>query len=173
MEPIPEALAKQSMLNRYPSIDATRSISAKKMGRHGEQMHGNVEELNISDNPVGVMGTKAVSELLTPAFNPVQRLTKLILNKCDVPDFGGMVLAQALQSNATLLELHITSNQLSNAAATAFGKMLQMNRTLEVLDLSWNNIKVETSMSPSAMITLGACHRKVSCAAVAEPKGPR
>lgn len=155
------------MLNRYPSIDATRSMSAKKMGRHGEQMHGNVEELNISDNPVGILGTKAVSELLTPAFNPVQRLTKLILNKCDVPDFGGMVLAQALQSNATLLELHITSNQLSNAAATAFGKMLQMNRTLEVLDLSWNNIKVDMSTSPSAMITVGAYHQNVSHSAVA------
>lgn len=144
VEPIPEALAKQSMLNRYPSIDATRDISAKKMGRHGEQMHGNVEELNISDNPVGLLGTKAVSELLTPAFNPVQRLTKLILNKCDVPDFGGMVLAQALQSNATLLELQMSGNQLSDAAAAAFGKTLQMNRTLEILDLSWNNIKVDT-----------------------------
>ena len=153
VEPIPEALAKQSMLNRYPSIDATRSISAKKMGRHGEQMHGNVEELNISDNPVGLLGTKAVSELLSPAFNPVQRLTTLILNKCDVPDFGGMVLAQALQSNATLLELQMSGNQLSDAAAAAFGKTLQMNRTLEMLDLSWNNIKVNVRIPASAFIT--------------------
>lgn len=143
-EPIPEALAKQSILNRYPSIDSTRHVSAKKMGRHGQHMDGSVEELNISDNPVGLLGTKAVSELLTPPLNPVQRLTKLMLNKCDVPDLGGMVLAQALQSNATLVELHISGNQLSDIAAAAFGKMLQMNRTLEVLDLSWNNIKVDT-----------------------------
>ena len=169
MEPISEALAKQSMLNRYPSIDATRSISAKKMGRHGEQMHGNVEELNISDNPVGLLGTKAVSELLSPAFNPVQRLTKLILNKCDVPDFGGMVLAQALQSNATLLELQMSSNQLSDAAAAAFGKTLQMNRTLEILDLSWNNIKVNTKLPTSA---LGIWHYYVSNAAVAHFESP-
>ena len=141
-EPIPEALAKQSMLNKYPSIDATRDISAKKLGRHGDQIRGSVEELDISDNPVGLLGTKAVSELLMPAFNPVQRLSKLILNKCSVPDLGGMALAQALQSNATLLELHMSGNQLSDAAAAAFGKMLQMNRTLEILDLSWNNIKV-------------------------------
>ena len=106
-------------------------------------MDGSVEELNISDNPVGLLGSQAVSELLTPALNPVQRLTKLILNKCDVPDLGGMVLAQALQRNATLVELQISGNQLSDAAAAAFGKMLQMNRTLEVLDLSWNNIKVD------------------------------
>ena len=152
-------LAKQSVLAKYPSIDSTRAISAKKMGRHGQQMDGSVEELNISDNPVGMLGTKAVSELLTPAFNPVQRLTKLILNKCDVPDFGGMALARALQSNATLVELQISGNQLSDAAAAAFGKMLQMNRTLEILDLSWNNIKVDTLPA-----VLGCCTSSHDCA---------
>ena len=142
-DPLPDALAQQSVLSKYPSIDATRTISAKKMSRHGQQMDGSVEELNISDNPVGLLGTRAVSKLLTPAFNPVQRLTKLILNKCDVPDLGGMALAQALQRNATLTELQISGNQLSDAAAAAFGKTLQLNCTLEMLDLSWNNIKVD------------------------------
>ncbi len=141
-DPIPEALAKQSVLNRYESIDSTRQASTKKMGRHGQHMDGNIEELNISDNPIGLSGTKAVAELLSPAYNPVQRLSRLILNKCDIPDFGGMVLAQALQRNATLVELQISANQLSDAAAAAFGKTLQMNSTLEMLDLSWNNIKV-------------------------------
>ena len=134
------------------------------MGRHGEQMHGNVEELNISDNPVGLFGTRAVSELLTPVFNPVQRLTKLILNKCDVPDAGGMVLARALQSNATLLELQISGNQLSDAAAAAFGKTLQMNRTLEILDLSWNNIKVKIRTVASAFMSVSLHVWKVGAA---------
>ncbi|KAL0042382.1 hypothetical protein WJX77_010805 [Trebouxia sp. C0004] len=140
-EPVPEALIKQSVLSRYKSIDSTRRASTKKIGRHGQQMDGKVQELNISDNPIGMLGIKAVGELLNPAFNPVQRLTQLILNKCDIPDFAGMVLAQALHRNTTLADLQISGNHLSDAAATAFGKMLQMNSTLEKLDLSWNNIK--------------------------------
>ena len=142
-EAIPEALAKQSLLNRYESIDSTRRASEKKMGRQGRQMDGSVEQLDVSDNPIGLSGSKAVAELLSPAFNPVQRLTQLILNKCDIPDFGGMVVAQALQRNDTLVELQISGNQLSDVSAGAFGKMLQMNSTLEKLDLSWNNIKVK------------------------------
>ena len=137
---------KQCIINRYESIDATRQASTKKMGRHGQHMEGSVEDVNISDNPIGLLGTKAVAELLCPAINPVQLLTRLILNKCDVPDLGGMVLAQALQGNATLAELQINTNQLSDAAAVAFGKMLQMNSTLEKLDLSWNNIKVTVEL---------------------------
>ncbi|KAL0041640.1 hypothetical protein WJX79_010316 [Trebouxia sp. C0005] len=140
-EPVPEILAKQSVLSRYESIDSTRRASTKKMGRHGRQMNGNVQELNISDNPIGMLGIKAVGELLNPAFNSVQRLTQLILNKCDIPDLAGMTLAQALHRNTTLADLQISGNQLSDIAATAFGKMLQMNSTLEKLDLSWNNIK--------------------------------
>lgn len=143
------------MLNRYLSIDATRDISAKKLGRHGDQIRGSVEELDISDNPIGLLGTKAVAELLMPAFNPVQRLSKLVLNKCSVPDQGGMALAQALHSNATLLDLHMSGNQLSDAAAAAFGKMLQMNRTIEILDLSWNNIKVnKKTLVPRVFVTV-------------------
>lgn len=146
-EPVPEILAKQSVLSRYESIDSTRRASTKKMGRHGRQMNGNVQELNISDNPIGMLGIKAVGELLNPAFNSVQRLTQLILNKCDIPDLAGMTLAQALHRNTTLADLQISGNQLSDIAATAFGKMLQMNSTLEKLDLSWNNIKVGTTLA--------------------------
>ena len=156
-EPIPEALVKQSVLHRYESIDSTRQASMKKMGRHGQHMVGSIEELNISDNPIGLLGIKAVSEFLTPAFNTVQRITRLILNKCEIPDFGGMALAQALQNNATLVELQISANQLSDAAAAAFGKTLQMNSTLEQLDLSWNNIKVAVRLL-LAPLTLFAQH---------------
>ena len=162
-DPIPEALVKQSVLSRYESIDSTRQASTKKMGRHGQRMDGNVQELNISDNPVGMLGIKAVGELLNPAFNPVQRLTQLILNKCDIPDFAGMVLAQALHKNTTLADLQISGNQLSDVAATAFGKMLQMNSTLEKLDLSWNNIKVGTPLAAVCHLVQVSYQQRSTC----------
>ena len=126
-------------------------------------MDGNVQELNISDNPVGMLGIKAVGELLNPAFNPVQRLTQLILNKCDIPDFAGMVLAQALHKNTTLADLQISGNQLSDVAATAFGKMLQMNSTLEKLDLSWNNIKVGTPLAAVCHLVQVSYQQRSTC----------
>ena len=141
-EPLGEPLASKSVLSRHKSIDLTRQASAYQLGRHGQYIDGIVESVNIADNPVGLSGIKAVAELLMPAFNPVQRLTKLILNKCDMPDLGGMMLAQALQTNVTLLELQVNTNQLSDGTAAQFGKMLRVNSTLEHLDLSWNNIKV-------------------------------
>lgn len=119
----------------------------KKLGRHGQSMNGSVQQLDISDNPIGQLGIKAVAELLTPSFNPVQSLTELSLNKCDILDPAGIVLAKALRTNRTLRELFLSRNSLSDATAAAFGQTLQANGYLERLDLSWNNIKV--SKSPS------------------------
>ena len=114
-------------------------------------MNGSVQQLDISDNPIGQLGIKAIAELLTPSFNPVQSLTELSLNKCDILDPTGIVLAKALRTNRTLRELHLSRNQLSDATAAAFGQMLQANGYLERLDLSWNNIKVKADDSFAAV----------------------
>lgn len=142
-EAVPQVLARRSVLTKYKSIDFTRQAKQKKLGRHGQNMKGSVQQLDISDNPIGLLGVQAISELLTPTMNPIQTLTELSLNKCEISDSGGMTLARALHSNRTLLELHLSRNQLSDATAAAFGRMLQANGYLEKLDLSWNNIKVE------------------------------
>lgn len=141
-EAVPEILARRSVLTKYKSIDLTRQAKQKKLGRHGQNMNGSVQQLDVSDNPIGLLGVQAISEMLTPNMNPIQSLTELVLDKCEITDAAGMVLARALHSNRTLQALHLSRNQLSDNTAAAFGRMLQANGYLEKLDLSWNNIKV-------------------------------
>jgi hypothetical protein len=49
-------------------------------------------------------------------------------------------IAAALETNTNLVELHLQSVRLTNQVATAFAKMLRVNRTLRILDLEDNKI---------------------------------
>jgi hypothetical protein len=49
-------------------------------------------------------------------------------------------IAAALETNTNLVELHLQSVRLTNQVASAFAKMLRVNRTLRILDLEDNKI---------------------------------
>jgi hypothetical protein len=56
----------------------------------------NICTLTLTDNPVGVGGAKALATLLRPSPGVPQYLATLILNKCAIPDSGGLLIANAL-----------------------------------------------------------------------------
>ncbi len=81
-------------------------------------------------------------QVLHPVHTPTQFLRHLELNKCGIPEAGGLEIAAALAANSTLESLHMAHNALSDKTAAAIGTALQDNRVLKTLDLSWNRIQV-------------------------------
>lgn len=84
-------------------------------------------------------------------------MTVLRLEKCGISDASGVAIATMLAAGncASLLELALPHNQLGQASAAAFGDLLQVNQTLQCLDLSWNLLQVSSpSNSPSLMTRL-------------------
>lgn len=69
-------------------------------------------------------------------------LATLDLTKCCIPDHGGVAIAEGLQEGNVLLKtLILSSNEIGDGTARAFGKLFECNHTLLYLDLSWNSIR--------------------------------
>ncbi|KAL6748153.1 hypothetical protein V8C86DRAFT_2885468 [Haematococcus lacustris] len=101
-----------------------------------------VEVLDLSDNPLGINGAKVVAGLVDPCVTQHQFLTQLRLDRCGIPEAGGLAIFTALAAgNARLKVLSLNNNSLGNVSAAAVGDLLATNLTLEELDLSWNQIK--------------------------------
>jgi len=74
---------------------------------------------------------------------PGQFLEHLRLNKCAIPESGGLLLVAALlNANKKLTVLSLSNNFLGNKSACLFGDLLEANHTLLELDLSWNQVEV-------------------------------
>eukprot|EP00798_Chlamydomonas_sp_ICE-L_P022708 gene22707-29864_t len=109
----------------------------------------NVTSLDLSENPLGLNGAKIIADLLDCGVTRTQFLTVLKLNKCGIPDLGGVAICAGLNNgNQTLTVLHMSNNQLGNKAAQSLGELLKNGITkLSDVDLGWNAIKVEGARS--------------------------
>ncbi|GLI68625.1 hypothetical protein VaNZ11_013103, partial [Volvox africanus] len=103
-----------------------------------------ITSLDLSNNPLGINGVRALADMLDPTVTPYQFVKQLHLNKCGIPEGGGRALAIALsRGNTRLAVLGLSNNKLGNATASMFGEVLALPSGLEDLDLSWNQIKAE------------------------------
>ncbi|GLC61910.1 hypothetical protein PLESTB_001818300, partial [Pleodorina starrii] len=103
-----------------------------------------ITSLDLSNNPLGINGVRALADLLDPTVTPYQFVKQLLLDKCGIPEGGGRALAMALsRGNTRLAVLGLSNNALGNGTAAMFGEVLALPSGLEDLDLSWNQIKSE------------------------------
>jgi len=92
-------------------------------------------QLDLTHNRVGPDGALSLAFSLTRNTT----LRRLILRHNLIRDAGCEALAHALSSaGASLTELSVAANGLSDVAATALGAMLAANTTLCGLDVSAN-----------------------------------
>lgn len=100
-------------------------------------------------------------QILDPVKTPSQFLVRLELNKCGIPEAGGVAIGQALKGgNLKLRILHLSNNKLGNKSAVVFGDLLEGSHTLKELDLSWNQIKVG-GLYPGGVYPWPACHNTI------------
>ena len=75
----------------------------------------------------------------------------LRLEKCGITDALGVAVAEAIaKSKGTLQQLSLSQNGLKNGAAQALGSLLRTFRSLTHLDVSWNEIKVQSNLALSS-----------------------
>ncbi|GBG61911.1 hypothetical protein CBR_g26075 [Chara braunii] len=78
-------------------------------------------------------------------------LRRLVLCKCEIEDEGTVAIAAALSGGSqTLQELELWGNRIGDLGGCAMGEMLRTNRTLQILDLSWNMLKESVYMAKLA-----------------------
>ena len=114
-----------------------------------DRIFSRVRRLDLAGNPLGAAGARQIAALLNPAETPHQFLEELCLDRCAVPDAGGREIAAALHvagggggGGARLRALSLARNELGDAAAAAFGALLEAGgRALRELDLSWNRVR--------------------------------
>lgn len=66
----------------------------------------------------------------------------LDLSDNDITDAGGEVLASSLAHNSSLKRLYLCDNKIGDGSGFYLQKVMKENKTLGVLDLSGNYIKV-------------------------------
>ncbi|GMH36573.1 hypothetical protein BSKO_04441 [Bryopsis sp. KO-2023] len=120
--------------------DVSARIKASQAQKTG--LNGNLHDLILAENPLGFPGALLLSNCLNPARIRREFLTTLDLTKCNIPDQGGKVLAEALgEGNILLNTLKLPHNMIGDGTAKAFARLFEFNHTLLHLDLSWNLIK--------------------------------
>ncbi|XP_036887231.1 leucine-rich repeat-containing protein 74A [Sturnira hondurensis] len=95
-----------------------------------------VQELNISNNALGLEGARIISQFLQRNSSS---LLNLQLSGNDFTDESAELLCLALSANYRIREMDLSHNQFSDKGGELLGQMLALNVGLVSLDLSWNH----------------------------------
>ncbi|XP_072819573.1 leucine-rich repeat-containing protein 74A isoform X3 [Vicugna pacos] len=110
-----------------------------------------LQEMNISDNNLGLEGARILSEFLQNDTSSIFSL-QLSDKSSDTgilvsPKYGNNfkeesaeLFCQALSANYRIKTLDLSHNQFSDKAGEYLGQMLAFNIGLQSLDLSWNHL---------------------------------
>ena len=101
-----------------------------------------LRKLKLEDSPIGDEGLQYIAEALTTNTT----LTELILFSCGlrIPEESGPALTEMLQRNKTLRKLNLSFNEaISDYVALFFLEGLKRNNTLKTLSLGYCGITSE------------------------------
>ncbi|XP_069321255.1 leucine-rich repeat-containing protein 74A isoform X3 [Eulemur rufifrons] len=111
-----------------------------------------LQEMNISNNNLGLEGAKIISEFLQRDSSSISNLelsginvglTSLDLSWNQFHVRGTVALCNGLRSNVTLKKLDLSMNGFGNEGALALGEVLRLNGSLTYLDISSNDVSNE------------------------------
>ncbi|GAB1297660.1 Leucine-rich repeat-containing 74A [Apodemus speciosus] len=111
-----------------------------------EMLHENyyLQELNVSDNHLGLEGARIISDFLQENNSS---LWKLKLSGNSFKEECAALLCQALSSNYRIRSLNLSHNEFSDTAGEHLGQMLALNVGLQSLNLSWNHFNVRGAVA--------------------------
>ena len=101
-----------------------------------------VTYLDMSDNAFGPDGIKGWEEFAKECSSDLQVLK---VNNCGISPLGGEMIALALRNNDNLKLKHFEAgrDRLENDGVTALAAFFKRAKTMEVISLPQNGIKVE------------------------------
>ncbi|XP_045403002.1 leucine-rich repeat-containing protein 74A [Lemur catta] len=103
-----------------------------------------LQEMNISNNNLGLEGAKIISEFLQRDSSSI---SKLELSGNNLKDEAAELLSQALSTNYRIKKLDLSYNQFSDTGGEHLGQMLGINVGLTSLDLSWNHLHIRGTVA--------------------------
>uniref|UniRef100_A0A4X1T6Y6 Leucine rich repeat containing 74A n=1 Tax=Sus scrofa TaxID=9823 RepID=A0A4X1T6Y6_PIG len=103
-----------------------------------------LQEMNISNNNLGLEGARILSEFLQ---NNTSSLFSLRLSGNNFKEESAELFCQALSVNYRIRTLDLSHNQLSDKAGEYLGQMLALNSGLQSLDLSWNHFCIHGAVA--------------------------
>ncbi|XP_033622587.1 leucine-rich repeat-containing protein 74A [Fukomys damarensis] len=111
-----------------------------------EMLHENyyLQELNISDNDLGLEGAKIISDFLQ---RNISSLWQLELSGNNFKEESAALLCQALSANYRIRKLNLSHNEFSDKGGEYLGQMLALNVGLQLLDLSWNHFHIQGAVA--------------------------
>ncbi|ELK01078.1 hypothetical protein PAL_GLEAN10020677 [Pteropus alecto] len=95
-----------------------------------------LQEMNISDNALGLEGARIISEFLK---RNTSSLVNLQLSGNNFKDEAAELFSQALSANYRIKAVDLSHNQFSDKGGEYLGQMLALNVGLLSLNLSWNH----------------------------------
>ena len=105
------------------------------------------QELNVSGNFIGIQGATKIGELIEVNLY----ILKLRISMCGMKDDCIIIICDSItrQRNATLQELIMSCNTISNKGAKKIAELIKINTTLKTLDISYCNIPDEGAIAIS------------------------
>ncbi|XP_047720654.1 leucine-rich repeat-containing protein 74A isoform X6 [Prionailurus viverrinus] len=94
-----------------------------------------LQDLNISNNDLGLKGASTISEFLQ---RNTSSLLNLQLSGNNFKDESAELFCQAFSANYRIKTLDLSHNEFSDKGGEHLGQMLALNIGLQSLDLSWN-----------------------------------
>ncbi|XP_027274395.1 leucine-rich repeat-containing protein 74A isoform X2 [Cricetulus griseus] len=103
-----------------------------------------LQELNMSNNDLGLEGAKIISDFLQENNSS---LWKLKLSGNNFREEAAAVLCQALSSNYRIRSLNLSHNHFNDVGGEHLGQMLALNVGLQSLNLSWNHFHIRAAVA--------------------------
>ncbi|CAK4697956.1 unnamed protein product [Aphanomyces euteiches] len=115
-----------------------------------------LQKLDISENNMGAATAKSLRLFLE---SKTCSLTHLVLEKSDIDDFECAAFMTAFEKNSSVVELRLSRNRIGEAeelnvvqpeittGGEAIASMLYVNTTMATLDISWNLLRLESSVT--------------------------
>ena len=111
---------------------------------HGLSKNPHVKILNLSNNPgPGRDGVAAIGRVLDPSFLAQPAVVELRLANCNLSDAEGAMLLHAMRSNDSVRVLDLSNNNLGLQTSRAMRAFVEDNHTCAYFDLS-GNVKTPT-----------------------------
>ena len=99
---------------------------------------------NCSVNSLTLCGDDGIEDYVNAVKEALQTNTKLVsLTLCDIIDHGVISIAEVIQVNTTLQKLDISFNTITDDGVAAISDGLKNNNSLQELNISGNNITSE------------------------------
>lgn len=137
----PDCPSRELIQHRLRSYHRDLASGAATWRSVGERMQRDLAPyavLKLGGFSLGDVAPKLLGHVLAAPSGSRLRTLDLGFNR--IGDRGAVLLAHALETNATLERLYLSGNDIGPTGALALAQALAANRTLESLHLSGNNV---------------------------------